>query len=440
MRSVVSAFWLLFVLIVAGLPAAAQAQGAVSTVLDVRLGDHGDKTRFVLDMTAPLDFRIFSQDGDPQRLVIDFPPLEWRAEGGPAARGLIAGHGYTLSESGTGRIVLDLTGPARVKEAFFLPASGDTPYRFVLDLEPAGAAEFAGQIYTPAGPVSAVLATPPAPVQVAAAAISVPLPPAAVRPTGVVMPVPAFPLPRRRPETAPIRVIAIDPGHGGLDPGAIGVSGIHEKDITLSVSRTLRDVLEATGRYRVFLTRDTDAYLKLRERVALARGAGADLFLSIHADSIGDGSIRGASVYTLSEVASDREAELLAARENRADALAGVQLDAQDDVTASILIDLAQRLSQNESKAFAERLVASLDEATKMLNNPHRQAGFAVLKAPDVPSVLLELGYLSNEVDESRLRSDEYQEAIARGIAQAIDSYFGWLDDAGKTQVASGGA
>ncbi|HET8728643.1 MAG TPA: N-acetylmuramoyl-L-alanine amidase [Alphaproteobacteria bacterium] len=450
MRRVISALRVLLVLVMACLAAGfpsgggdAHAQGAASTVLDVRLGDHGDKTRYVLEMTSPLDFRIFAQS-DPYRLVIDFPPLDWRAGGAEGSgRGLVSRHFYSLSAGGAGRIVLELQAPARVREAFFLPPSGSSPYRFVVDLEATDTDTFAGQIYTPAGAVvpddgtetvatSTALRPPlPAPAPVSRAPAP-PQPQALLQPAAAMIPFPAIPLPRQRPERAPVRLIAIDPGHGGIDPGAISVNGIQEKDITLEMARELRAVLEETGRYRVFMTRDSDIYLKLRERVALAREAGADLFLSVHADSIGDPSIRGASVYTLSDVASDREAAMLAARENRADALSGVELDPEDDVMASILIDLAQRLSQNESKALAERLVDSMGEETQMLGNAHRQAGFAVLKAPDVPSVLMELGYLSNEADEGRLRSEGYRRRLAQSIAEAIDDYFGWLDGGGR--------
>lgn len=429
---------------------------AASSVIDMRMGDHGDKTRFVLEMTAPLGFRIFSAES-PRRMVVDFPPLDWRAANpsGPGV-GLVARHRFEGGAAGPGRIVLELTGPARVRDAFFLPPNGDTPYRFVLDLEPVAAEAFAGQIYTPAGaadgpaivaspalpgptpfppaPVpppglavgeiqvvstSAVLAAPPPPLQ---APIDPP-PPAVVSASAAVN-VPVFPLPGRRPARAPIRVIAIDAGHGGVDPGAMGVSGVYEKTITLSVARLLREELERTGRYRVVMTRDSDAYLKLRQRVAVARDEGADLFISLHADSIGDPSVRGASIYTLSDVASDEEAEMLAARENRADALAGVHLDPDDDVMASILIDLAQRVTQNDSHAFAEILVAEMADRTLLLNNTHRRAGFAVLTAPDVPSVLIELGYLSNPTDEGLLRSGDHQRDLARGIAAAIDRYF----------------
>lgn len=441
--------------------ALAQSAGfqAASSVIDMRMGDHGDKTRFVLEMTTPLGFRIFSAES-PRRMIVDFPPLDWRVAtpSGPGV-GLISQHRFEGGAAGPGRIVLELSGPARVRDVFFLPPNGDTPYRFVLDLEPVAAEAFAGQIYTPSGaadgpttvaspalpgpepfppaPVpslgqlsvgevrvvstSAVLAAPPPPVEIAAP-IEPPLP--QVVPASAAVDVPVFPLPGRRPERAPIRVIAIDAGHGGIDPGAIGVSGIFEKTITLSVARMLREELERTGRYRVVMTRDSDIYLKLRHRVAIAREQGADLFISLHADSIGDPSVRGASVYTLSDVASDEEAEMLAARENRADALAGVRLDPEDDVMASILIDLAQRVTQNESHVFAEILVAELADRTLLLNNSHRRAGFAVLTAPDVPSVLIEMGYLSNPADEGQLRSEDHRRDLARGVAAAIDRYF----------------
>jgi N-acetylmuramoyl-L-alanine amidase len=203
-----------------------------------------------------------------------------------------------------------------------------------------------------------------------------------------------------------------------------------EKGVTLAVALRLRAVLEATGRYDVFLTREGDEYLRLRERVRLARMAGADLFISLHADSLEhDHVLRGASVYTLSDTASSQEAALLAARENRADALVDVALDPDDDMMASILIDLSQRLTRNESSMLAELMVTHLGEATLLMpHQTHRQAGFAVLKAPDVPSVLIEMGYLSNAEDEALLASDEHQAALAEAMARAIESYFSWLD------------
>ncbi len=386
-------------------PAEPQAVPASATsILTARVGDHGSKTRFVLEMSEAADFRIFALE-NPDRMVIDFEAAEWQA-GPPRSGGvgLVAGHRHGARDDGAVRVVLDLTGPARVVDSFYLPAVGNLPYRFVLDLAPDGPGEPAGSEPAPAPVATADL------VPAAAASASVPLPPA---------------LP---PERAGLRIVAIDAGHGGIDPGAVGVTGLREKDLTLDVARRLRTLLEATGRYEVVLTREHDMFLRLRERVEAARDARAELLISLHADSISDSRFRGASVYTLSDVASDREAAQLAARENRADALAGIALDPVDDVTASILIDLAQRHTQNESGSVANSLVSYLGEATRMVSSPHRQAGFTVLKAPDVPSVLVELGYLSNRRDEQALRSPEHRGELARAIAGAIDRYFGLRD------------
>ncbi len=236
----------------------------------------------------------------------------------------------------------------------------------------------------------------------------------------------APPVPPRAPEKP---LIVIDPGHGGEDPGAIGVGGIYEKDITLAVARELRRQLEATGRYRVLLTREKDVFIRLRERVGIARDVGADLFLSLHADSITSGSVRGLSVYTLSDKASDREAEMLAAKENRADAIVGVNLAGESDLVASILIDLAQRDTMNHSKRFAKTVLEHVRrDVTVLPSKPHRQAGFAVLTAPDVPSVLVEMGYLSSPKDASQLNSPKHRQRLARGVTRAVDSYFKWLN------------
>ena len=368
---------------------------SASSILTARVGDHGDKTRFVLEMSEAADFRIFELQ-NPDRMVIDFEAAEWQA-GPPRSDGvgLIAGHRHGAREDGAVRVVLDLNGPAQVLGSFYLPSVGNLPFRFVLDLAP--------DVPAAAEPVPEV-AVEPVP---AAVVSSAPIPPA---------------LP---PQRAGRRVIAIDAGHGGIDPGAVGVTGLQEKEITLDIARRLRTLLEATGRYEVVLTREHDNFLRLRERVRRARDARAELLISLHADSISDSRFRGASVYTLSDVASDREAEQLAARENRADALAGIALDPVDDVTASILIDLAQRHTQNESSSVATSLVSYLGEATRMVSSPHRSAGFTVLKAPDVPSVLIELGYLSNRSDEQALRSPQHRAELARAIAGAIDRYFG---------------
>jgi N-acetylmuramoyl-L-alanine amidase len=395
--------WLALVLALALAAGFARAQTPEPpAVLDVRVGDHPHRTRFVLETTAPLNFNLFLLDR-PYRVVIDFPPAAWQA-GSELHRGLgvIAGFYQTAADTGTTRVVLDLARPARVRDVFYLPATVDVPYRFVLDLEPTDADTFAAEMRGPAERRSGV--------QAVAAAAPFPLPP-----------------PRPRPPRLP--VVAIDAGHGGFDPGATGPDGLFEKEITLQVARRLRDTLEAGGRYRVVMVREGDEFLRLRERVRRARTAGADVFLSLHADSNPDPDLHGASVYTLSDRASDHEAALLAQRENRVDALVGIEMDAEDDVMASILIDLAQRVTRNESNLLAQVLVARLGEETRLLNRSHRQAGFAVLTAPDVPSVLVELGHLSNPRDARRLATAAYQERLAGAVAAAVDDYFARLGD-----------
>jgi N-acetylmuramoyl-L-alanine amidase len=225
-------------------------------------------------------------------------------------------------------------------------------------------------------------------------------------------------------------VIVIDPGHGGDDPGAIGVSGTYEKNITLAAARDVRNELQRLGGYRVVLTRERDKFIRLRDRVAFGRDAGADLFVSLHADTMPNRQVRGASVYTLSETASDAEAAALAVQENKADLIAGVDLTQETSEVANILIDLAQRETMNRSAQFAALLVDELRRETRLLRNTHRFAGFAVLKAPDVPSVLVELGFLSNRRDEKMLRTKAYRQKLAAAIARGIDRYLVGVEEA----------
>jgi N-acetylmuramoyl-L-alanine amidase len=228
----------------------------------------------------------------------------------------------------------------------------------------------------------------------------------------------------RSPRSEGKAVVVIDPGHGGVDPGALGVSGIYEKHITLAMARELKAQLEKGGRYKVHLTRDRDVFIRLRERVAIARQYGADLFISLHADSVANPQLAGLSVYTLSQTASDGEAQTLADKENKADLIAGIDLSHESADVANILIDLAQRETMNRSAGFAGGVVTELGRETTLLGNTHRFAGFAVLKAPDVPSILVELGYLSNPTEEKLLRQPEYRLKLAKGIARAIDRHF----------------
>lgn len=221
-------------------------------------------------------------------------------------------------------------------------------------------------------------------------------------------------------------LIALDAGHGGKDPGATGINGTEEKDITLKMAVELKALLEGTGRYNVLLVREDDTLVPLRKRIEIARQSGADLFISLHADHNDNKHQRGASVYTLSETASDTEAAALATRENKEDLITGVDLSHQSQMVTSILIDLAQRETKNLSARFASYVTKQLSTTTRMVYSSHRFAGFAVLKSPDVPSILVELGYLSNELDEKELVSKKYRGRMAKAILRAIDQYVDW--------------
>jgi N-acetylmuramoyl-L-alanine amidase len=232
----------------------------------------------------------------------------------------------------------------------------------------------------------------------------------------------AKPTPPFRP-----KLIALDPGHGGRDPGALGVRGTQEKGVVWTIAGELKQQLMAGGRYRVMLTRAGDSYVALRERVARAQALKADLFLSIHADSHPDPGVRGASVYTLSEEATDREAAALAARENRADkVVSGVPLASQSDTVARALVAMSQRGTVNDSCRLADTIVLTFGQnGVRLLPRTHRKAGFAVLTSPDIPAALVELGYLSNVQDEKLLTVRQHQLALARALRASIDAHFG---------------
>ncbi len=397
------------------LAAAPSAAEPAVTATGVRVGLHGPVTRFVVDLSEKVPFEVFTL-ADPYRVVIDLSEIKWRLPTSalPAPTGLFERVRYGLYRPGTSRLVLDLSAPATVNEAFLIKPLDEGGYRLVVDLAATGRDAFLGSVRGAALPRAASAPPPAAPVgRPAAPAIAkfVPPPP--------------------RPSAGPAqRVVVIDPGHGGADPGAIGVSGVHEKDVTLAAARDLRSALERLGGYRVVLTRDDDRSVSLRERIAIARRVDADLFVSLHADAMPSAQVRGASVYTLSETASDAEAALLAERENKADLITGVDLTYETAEVANILIDLAQRETKNRSARLAARVVDELQRETQLLRNTHRFAGFAVLKAPDVPSVLVELGFLSNRQDEQALRDTAYRRRLAAAIARGIDRYFVGVEQA----------
>jgi len=219
-------------------------------------------------------------------------------------------------------------------------------------------------------------------------------------------------------------IVVVDPGHGGIDPGCIGRAGTYEKDIVLSTARDLAGQLEATRRYKVFLSRSGDEFVPLRTRVTRARAHGADLLLSVHADALPESSVRGASVFTLSEKASDKAAAALAERENRADLVAGIDLAQQDPEVSEILFDLARRQTNNLSIRLAQELVIELGHRVRVLSNAHRSAAFVVLKAPDVPSALIEIGCLSNREEERALQTPAYQHNVATALLRSVNDYF----------------
>jgi N-acetylmuramoyl-L-alanine amidase len=364
----------------------------------------------VLQLTQKVDYRLFAL-ANPDRLVVDFPELEFRLPPGgkSVGAGVVGAVRYGLFTPGTSRLVLDLSGPASVQKIEQAPAAGGRPGQLVLDLKPVNASQFD----------RLVRATP----IVSSAAMKAVVPAAAAPP----------PIKPALPKSDPRKIIVIDAGHGGVDPGTIGAKGTLEKNVTLAMARELKRQLEATGVYKVVMTRDSDVYIPLEDRTMIARAAHAEMFISLHADSHEEASLRGASIYTLSEEASDAEAAALAAKENKSDVLAGVDLSRTSEAVSSILIDLAQRDTKNRSSELAGLLVESLKADTTVLRRPHRQAGFVVLKAPDIPSVLIEMGYLSSRQDEADLNNPKYRAKLARAILRSVDGYFDWQDRAKRS-------
>lgn len=380
------------------LPDAGVRADRLPTVSSARVGLHPDQTRLVLEMDSRLPYKIFTL-ADPFRIVIDFPEISWQV---PQARmrasvGLVSGFRFGLFQPGNSRVVVDVNAPAAVASHFLLEPRANKPYRFVVDLKPvARDAFFAGTRSVESAGWSK-----------RKQAIRRPEPPRK---------------PLRGGDTR--RVIVLDPGHGGVDPGTVGVSGSYEKNITLAVAQAAKRVLEATGRYRVVLTRTRDVYVRLRDRFEVAHSNNAELFLSLHADSIASQKIRGGSIYTLSDKASDKEAEDLAQKENKSDIIAGADLTGYASEVSRVLIDLAQSDTNRESWYLARMLIGELKKKIKLLRTSHRYAGFAVLKSPNVPSVLIELGYLSNRTDERNLTNPKYRNSIGQAILRAADRYF----------------
>lgn len=351
---------------------------AANVIKDIRIGQQQDGIRIVLDGTQKFQYDVFLLDS-PNRLVLDIKDSQISDKTKVSNNQIISGFRTGNLADGKGkRLVFNLKNNATIKKNFILePQKGQSNWRLAIDLSTQGQK--------------------------------------AIK-TGST--------PSRAPYKNRKKIIVLDPGHGGKDPGAIGRSfKTYEKNITLSMGKELKRQLEAKG-FKVYMTRSTDIFIPLRKRVDIARSYHADLFISLHADSAKNRKAQGLSIYTLSERASDKEAEALAERENKADIIDGMDFSDNSPEINDVLISLSQNDSRNKSSKFSTYVVKEMKKRVKLLNNAHRFAGFAVLKAPDIPSVLVELGYLSNYTEEKYLRQPNYRKKLAEAITRSVSTYF----------------
>ncbi|MFL5298291.1 MAG: N-acetylmuramoyl-L-alanine amidase [Phenylobacterium sp.] len=377
--------------VVVGLAAVvgSHASASVAGLLKVRLGGDGQAARLVLDLDQAATGRLISDGAADGRVVLVLGNVS--AQGGLQGTGQGLVKAWAVDQTSNGaRLQLDLAPDAKVKGRFLLPpADGVDHYRYVVDVVSApGQARLTSA--TPSSPLALKLRP-----QIAQAVARVNTAPIALR-----------------------KVIVIDPGHGGHDPGAVGAQG-YEKDVNLAAALALKARLERSGRYSVVLTREDDTYVPLEQRVRIAQRSGADLFISLHSDSGGDASLRGASVYTLSDKASNRAAKFV----KQDDWFMKASLTGDRGVQ-DILFDLTQRATKNRSATFANSLMSHIDGKAPLLRRSHRDAGFMVLLAPDVPAVLLEMGFVTNPDDEAFLRDPATRGRLINAVGDSIDDYF----------------
>ncbi|GJD77743.1 N-acetylmuramoyl-L-alanine amidase [Methylobacterium gregans] len=385
-RSVISA--ILALSLAGSIPVAAQ-DGERAVAIAAELAGGPGATKLTLTLSRPVEARAFVMER-PDRAVIDLPEVNFQLgpEAGRRREGVVQSFRYGLFAPGRSRIVVDLASPATVGRIETATRARDGAVLMTIPFQRADREAFR----------KAAAAADPAPAAAKAAL----------------------------PETVDQRpLVMIDAGHGGTDPGAIAAGGVYEKDIVFGFAQALVARLESGGRYRVRMTRDRDVFVPLAERVRLAREARADLFVSIHADSISAApQVRGATIYTGSEKATDAESAKLAERENRADAAAGAETGEGPPEIADILQELTLRETRGFSSGFARTLMGQLSPVMEMSTKPHREAGFRVLRSPDVPSVLVELGYLSSERDLKMLQSPEWRDGVTGSMAKAVDLFF----------------
>jgi N-acetylmuramoyl-L-alanine amidase len=370
------------------------------TVLNVRIGVHPEKTRLVIEATGRISFKaVKTLDAKHHEILLENVTSQSGLLKIQKGQGLIQAFTFEQKDSHVLRLQIKTKTTARISQIFSIVRKGRVPDRLVIDLKKAQKFDEKKSMRQ-----SEVFA-----------------PPIEYKHLQARYKKAFIPLPQHKPIR---RTVVIDAGHGGQDPGTIGPNKIFEKHITLIMAQEIKRQVEKNGRYRAVLTREKDEFMRLRQRFARAREVNADLFISLHADSHPNKKVRGLSVYTLSDQASDKEAAVLASKENKADVIAGFDFKDESLEVANILIDLTQSNTMNLSVNFAEDILESVAKDQKLSQNTHRFADFAVLKAPDVPSVLIELGYLSNPIDSERLLQKKYQKAFASDIVRAIDRYF----------------
>jgi N-acetylmuramoyl-L-alanine amidase len=386
---------LAFALLILALLAPGLAEAQSLTARAFKMAGDATHMRIVVQFDAEPAARWFLLRG-PNRMVIDLPETKFAfSPKDLRALGLVKSVSYGAVGQGGSRLILATKGPFSIKNADVLANEDGAGYRLALDITAASDREFEAALAEQALATGSTASTPKGD-------------------RVVQQPAPAG----SKPFT-----LVIDAGHGGIDGGAEGVNGAVEKDVTLAFARELRDRLQASGRFRVVMTRDSDEFLRLDDRVRIARQHEADLLISIHADTISVKGIRGATVYTVSDKASDADSQALADRENLSDTLAGMEVDDPNHEVADILVDLIRRETHGFSIRFARALVDELAQSVGLIKNPHRYAGFKVLKAPDVPSVLVELGYLSNPADEAQLIDPKWRTKAAESISNAVSEF-----------------
>jgi N-acetylmuramoyl-L-alanine amidase len=372
--------------------------------VDARLSTTGDRARLILDLSGPTEFAVASLEG-PNRIAVDVRVggLAFAVPPDIAGEGIVGGYTIEMAEAGRARTMVALTAPAQVQQAYVLDAVADQPARLVVDFISDTPEAFAARA---AADLAAAMANR-----------------GAVPETASTAPGTHGPAPQTRP------LVVIDPGHGGVDNGATAPNGVHEKNIVLSFALKLQAVLIESGRFDVALTREDDTYLSLNQRVALARENKADLFISLHADSFQERDIRGASVYTRDERATDVLDKVLADSENKTDIIAGFAVPEMQPAVVDILVDLMRRQMRRQSFLAAQAIIHHLEPSVSLRRFPVRQADFFVLQAPDVPSILVELGFLSNAADIANLQKSEWRDRAVDALARGIADYFDGLDD-----------